>query len=214
MNQMNQIVPGTMRRNCTEIDTFVRNNGVDSYKNTYCPSENVEDLLNDPIIFNSNEEYEQTFGPGITEDDICKYIEYWGVDQYREWCAREKTYESIISNGAFALAQQKYLETHPESLVNNVDIVPVGMRSTCNCNPFRQDFHDDKGVSVPEPCEPRLDDFFDESYSLYIQNNGIVNYMLKVTSTYALEHLLNYREVAEWQRAYIRNLEYDDRLTY
>ena len=155
---MNQIVPGTMRRNCTEIDTFVRNNGVDSYKNTYCPSENVEDLLNDPIIFNSNEEYEQTFGPGITEDDICKYIEYWGVDQYREWCAREKTYESIISNGAFALAQQKYIDSHPYG--NDVD-VEVGMRSTrCRCDPFRQDFHDDKGVSVPEPCEPRLDDFF------------------------------------------------------
>jgi len=209
---MNQIVPGTMRRNCTEIDTFVRNNGVDSYKNTYCPSENVEDLLNDPIIFNSNEEYEQTFGPGITEDDICKYIEYWGVDQYREWCAREKTYESIISNGAFALAQQKYIESHPYDGIVEGTIVEVGMRSTCKCNPFRKDFHDDKGVSVPEPCEPQLDDFFDDSYSIYIQNNGIINYMLKVTSTYALEHLLNYREVAEWQRAYIRNLEYDDRL--
>jgi hypothetical protein len=207
MNQVNPIIPGTMRRNCTEIDTFVRNNGVDSYKNTYCPTENVEDLLNDPIIFNSNEEYEQTFGAGVTQEDICKYIEHWGVNQYREWCAREKTYDSIISNGAFASAQQKYIDSHPYD-----DSVEVGMRTTCKCNPFRQDYHDDKGVSVPEPCEPRLDDFFDESYSIYIQNNGIINYMLKVTSTYALEHLLNYREVAEWQRAYIRKLEYEDRL--
>jgi len=200
------LIPGIMRRHCTEIDTFVRNNGVDSYKKTFCPNENVEDLLRDPMIFNSNEEYEETFGPGITEDDICKYIEYWGVDQYREWCAREKTYASIVSNGKFAEAQQKYIDAHP------YDAVEVGMRTTCKCYPFRQNFRDDKGVSVPEPCEPQLDDFFDESYSLYIQNNGIINYMLKVTSTYALEHLLNFREVAEWQRAYIRNLEYEDRL--
>lgn len=203
------MLPGIMRRHCTEIDTFVRNNGVDSYKKTFCPTENVEDLLRDPIIMNSNQEYEETFGPGITEEDICKYIEYWGVEQYREWCAREKTYNSIVSNGRFALAQQKYLETHPDS-VNNVDDIPIGR--TCKCNPFRQEYRDDKGVYVPEPCEPQLDDFFDDSYSIYIQNNGIINYMLKVTSTYALEHLLNYHNVAEWQRAYIRNLEYDDRL--
>ena len=204
---MMPMIPGTMQRICTEIDTFVRNNGVDSYKKTYCPSKNVEDLLRDPVIFKSNEEYEQTFGPGITEEDICKYIEYWGVEQYRDWCAREKTYASIVSNGAFALAQQKYMDAHPH------DTVEVGMRTTrCRCNPFRQEFRDDKGVYVPEPFDPQLDDFFDQDYSLYIQNNGIINYMLKVTSTYALEHLLNYRDVAEWQRAYIRNLEYDDRL--
>jgi hypothetical protein len=201
------MLPGIMRRHCTEIDTFVRNNGVDSYKKTFCPTENVEDLLRDPIIMNSNQEYEQLFGPGITEDDICKYIEYWGVEQYREWCAREKTYESIVSNGLFAEAQQKYIESHPYD-----SSVAVGMRTTCKCDPFRRSFRDDKGVSVPEPSDPQLDDFFDESYSIYIQNNGIINYMLKVTSTYALEHLLNYRDVAEWQRAYIRNLEYDDRL--
>ena len=226
MNPINQMVPGSMHRICTEIDTFVRNNGVDSYQKTYCPTENVVDLLDDPIIFNSNEEYEQTFGPGITEEDICKYIEYWGVEQYREWCAREKTYDSIVSNGQFALAQKKYLENnmpgHVENVENvegtgtNVDSVhnvAVGIRSTrCRCDPFRKDFRDDKGVYVPEPCEPRLDDFFDDSYSIYIQNNGVINYMLKVTSTYALEHLLNYRDVAEWQRTYIRNLEYDDRL--
>ena len=206
------MIPGTMRRICTEVDTFVRNNGVHSYKNTYCPTENVEDLLNDPIIMNSNEEYEEFFGPGITEDNICKYIEHWGVEQYRYWCAREKTYESIISNGKFALAQQKYIDSHPDETVEGT-IVEVGMRTTrCRCDPFRQDFRDDKGVYVPEPCEPQLDDFFDDSYSLYIQNNGIINYMLKVTSTYALEHLLNYHDVAQWQRSYIRKLEYDDRL--
>jgi hypothetical protein len=205
------MIPGTMHRICTEIDTFVRNNGVDSYQKTYCPTENVVDLLDDPIIFNSNEEYEQTFGPGITEDEISKYIEYWGVEQYREWCAREKSYDSIVTNGRFAQAQQKYIDSHPYQATND-DTVEVGMRTTCKCNPFRQEFRDEKGVSVPEPCEPQLDDFFDESYSLYIQNNGIINYMLKVTSTYALEHLLNYRDVAEWQRTYIRKLEYDDRL--
>ena len=201
---MMPMIPGTMNRICTEVDTFVRNNGVDSYKKTFCPNTNVEELLRDPIIFENNEEYEQLFGPGITEDHICKYIEYWGVEQYRNWCAREKTYQSIVSNGKFAEAQQKYL-THPSD-------IEVGMRTTCKCDPFRRSFHDDKGVSVPEPCEPQLDDFFDEGYSLYIQNNGIINYMLKVTCPFALEHLLNYRDVAVWQRAYIRNLEYDDRL--
>ncbi len=202
-------IPGKMLRICTEVDTFVRNNGVDSYKKAFRPNSTREDLLRDPIIMKSNEEYEELFGPGITEDDICKYIEYWGVEQYRDWCAREKTYESIVSNGKFAEAQQKYIETHPY----DENVADVGIRSSrCKCDPFRQDFRDDKGVSVPEPCEPQLDDFFDESYSLYIQNNGIINYMLKVKSTYALEHLLNYRDVALWQRAYIRNLEYEDRL--
>jgi hypothetical protein len=203
--------PGKMVRICTEIDTFVGNNGVDSYKETFCPDLSLEELLLDPVVSRSNEYYEKTFGAGITDDHICEFIESWGVEQYKEWCARDITYESIISNAKFALAQQKYLEKH-------FDYVEPGFRSTAIhlqplYNPFHHEYHDEKGVAVPEPPdEPIHDDFYDPSYGLYIQDHGIINYMLKINSINTLEHLLNYRDVASWQRSYIKKLEYDDKL--
>lgn len=198
-----------MTRLCTEVDTFIENNGVDSFRKTFQPESSIEELLLDPVIYRSNVFYEKTFGPGITEDHIAEFIESWGVVQYMEWCARNKSYDSIVSNARFASAQEKYLE-------KNIDIEP-GFRSTAIklpvYNPFHRKFHDDKGVAVPEPPpNPHLDDFYDQDYSLYIQDNGIINYMLKINSINTLDHLLNYKDVAAWQRSYIRNLEYDERL--
>lgn len=204
------MIPGKMIRICTEVDTFVENNGVDSYKKEFRPDSSIDELLLDPVVYRSNEYYEKTFGAGITDDHICDFIESWGIEQYKEWCARDITYDSIISNAQFALAQEKYLK-------KNLDYPEPGFRSTAiklpPYNPFHHEFHDDKGVAVPEPPdEPIHDDFYDPSYGLYIEDHGIINYMLKINSINTLEHLLSYRDVATWQRSYIKKLEYDDKL--
>ena len=204
--------PGKMLRMCTEVDTFVENNGVDSYKKAFRPDLSIEELLLDPVVCRSNEYYEKTFGAGVTDDHRCKFIEYWGVEKYKEWCARDQTYDSIISNARFASAEQKFLEKNMEIYAE------PGFRSTAIhlpplYNPFHRELRDDKGNAVPEPAYNTLhDDFYDPGYSLYIQDNGVINYMLKINSINTLEHLLNYREVAAWQRSYIEKLEYEDRL--
>jgi hypothetical protein len=206
------MIPGKMVRICTEVDTFVENNGVDSYKKAFRPDSSIEELLLDPVVSRSNEYYEKTFGAGVTDDHICDFIESWGVEQYKEWCARDRTYESIISNARFASAQRKYLEKNQETYAE------PGFRSTAirlppPYNPFHRELRDDKGVAVPEPPLTTIhDDFYDSSYILYIQDNGIINYMLKINSINTLEHLLNYRDVAAWQRCYIQKLEFEDRL--
>lgn len=199
------MIPGIMQRQCTEVDTFVQNNGVDSFKQTFQPDASIDELLLDPVIYRSNESYEKLFGAGVTEDHVAEFIEYWGIDQYKEWCERDSTYDSIVSNGLYATAQDKFLE---KKMSNDVEPGIRGYRM----NPFRSELRDSKGVAVPEPLNPHLEDFYDPSYELYIQNNGIINYMLKVNSINSLEHLLNYKEVAMWQRAYIQKLEYDNLL--
>lgn len=205
------MIPGKMVRICTEIETFVGSHGVDAYKETFRPNEATDELLLDPRVYRGNEQYEKNHGAGITDDHICDFIESWGVEKYKEWCARDITYDSIISNAQFALAQQKYLK-------KNLDYPEPGFRSTAIrlpplYNPFHHEFHDNKGVAVPEPPdEPIHDDFYDPSYGLYIQDHGIINYMLKINSINTLEHLLSYRDVASWQRSYIKKLEYDDKL--
>jgi len=206
------MMPGSMMRICTEVDTFIRNHGIDSYKKQFRPDSTLDELMLDPIIYRSNEVYERTFGPGITEDHRCAFIECWGIEKYKELCARDSTYDSIVSNARFALAQQKFLD-------KNLDpYIEPGFRSASiqlrpPYNPFHREFRDDKGVAVPEPpSQPMLDDFYDPTYELYIRDNGIINYMLRVNSIDTLEHLLNYKEVALWQRSYIINLEYENRL--
>lgn len=204
------MIPGKMVRLCTEVDTFVENNGVDSYKKEFRPNASIEELLLDPVVSRSNDYYEKTFGAGITDDHICEFIESWGIGQYKEWCARDQTYDSIIFNARFASAQKKFLEKNMGSYAE------PGFRSTAirlsPYNPFHRELRDDKGNAVPEPAHAMHDDFYDLGYSLYIQDNGIINYMLKINSINTLEHLLNYREVAAWQRTYIEKLEYEGRL--
>jgi hypothetical protein len=162
-------------------------------------------------VSRSNDYYEKTFGAGVTDDHICDFIESWGIEQYKEWCARDRTYDSIISNARFASAQRKYLE-------KNLDFAEPGFRSTAirlppPYNPFHRELRDEKGIAVPEPPLNTIhDDFYDSNYILYIQDNGIINYMLKINSINTLEHLLNYRDVAAWQRSYIQKLEFEDRL--
>jgi len=205
------MIPGKMFRICTEVDTFIENNGVDSYKKEFRPDLSIQELLLDPVVSRSNTYYEETFGPGVTDDHVCEFIESWGVEQYKEWCARDQTYDSIVSNARFTSAQEKYLE-------KNLDPYPEpGFRSTAihlsHYDPFHRGLRDDKGVAVPEPPLDTIhDDFYDPSYTLYIQNNGVINYMLKINSINTLEHLLNYRDVAAWQRSYIEKLEYEGRL--
>ncbi len=202
------MLPGKMYRICTEVDIFVENNGVDSYKKEFRPDSSIEELLLDPVVSRSNDYYEKTHGPGITDEHISEFIESWGIEQYKEWCARNN--DTIILNTRFASAQQKYLK-------KNLDVDP-GFRSTAIrlppiYNPFHRKLCDEKGVCVPEPPLNTIhDDFYDQGYALYIQDNGIINYMLRINSINTLEHLLNYRDVASWQRSYIEKLEYEDRL--
>jgi hypothetical protein len=202
------MIPGRMIRACTEVDTFVINNGVDSYQKTFRPMTTVDELLKDENISKWNDEYERTFGPGINDNLVAAFIEYWGVDQYKEWCARDSTYDSIISNGLFALAQQKYLE-------KQFCEIPVGIRgylsNSLSQNPFRRELRDHKGVAVPEPpTYPTINETFTDE--LYIQENGIINYIIKVTCKFPLEVLLNNQNVAMWQRSYINKLEEDEHL--
>lgn len=202
------MLPGKMVRVCTEIDTFVENNGVDSYKEEFCPELSVKELLMDPVVSRSNDYYEKTFGAGVTDHHIAEFIEYWGVEKYQEWCVRDTGYDSIVSNGLFASAQEKFLE---KKIIHDVE---PGIRGyKLSLNPYRRELRDHKGNPVPEPpTYPTLSDFYDMSYSLYIQDHGIINYMLRVNSINTLEHLLNYQEVANWQRSYISKLEYNDNL--
>jgi hypothetical protein len=207
------MIPGKMLRICTEVDTFVGSHGVEGYKKTYRPDMSVEELLLDPVISRGNDQYEKTHGAGVTDHHVADFIEYWGVEQYKDWCARDKTYDSIISNGLFALAQQKFLEKKMSMM--SMDDVEPGLRRVppLALNPYRRELRDHKGNPVPEPPSyPKLEDFYDPVYELYIQDHGIINYMLKINSINTLEHLLNYQEVARWQRLYISKLEYDDNL--
>jgi hypothetical protein len=207
------MIPGKMLRICTEIDTFVGCHGVESYKQSFRPDMSVEELLLDPVISRGNDHYEKTHGTGVTDHHVAEFIEYWGVEQYKDWCARDKTYDSIISNGLFASAQQKFLEKKMSMM--SMDEVEPGLRRVppLALNPYRRELRDHKGNPVPEPpTYPKLEDFYDPSYELYIQDHGIINYMLKINSINTLEHLLNYQEVARWQRLYISKLEYDDNL--
>ena len=197
-----------MFRLCTDVETFVCNHGVDAYQEEFRPTMNIDELLDDKLISRSNDIYENTSGPGITEDHICKYIEHWGIEKYIEWCARDSTYSQIIENEAYALAQRKFVEKIVEG-----DVV-FGIRGyTLGREPFRRELRNHKGVAVPEPpTNPRISEPFDVTFSLYIQKNGIINYMLKVTSEKSLVQLLDYQDVAEWQKSYIRKLEYDNHL--
>jgi hypothetical protein len=205
------MLPGRMMRQCAEVDSFIINNGVDSYQKTFRPMSTVEELLQDANISKWNDQYDLLFGPGINDDLIAAFIEYWGVDQYKEWCARDSTYESIVSNGLFASAQQKYLEKQVDQ---HVDQVPVGIRGyNLSQNPFRQEYRDHKGAAVPEPpTYPTISQPFSDEHELYIQENGIINYMIKVTCKLPLVSLLNHQNVAIWQKSYINKLRDDDNL--
>ena len=201
------MLPGRMMRQCAEVDSFIINNGVDSYQKTFRPMSTVEELLEDPDISKWNDQYDILFGPGINDHLIAAFIEHWGVEQYKEWCARGTTYESIMSNGLFASAHQKYLE-------KNNDPIPVGIRGyNLSQNPFRQEFRDHRGVAVPEPpTYPTISQPFSDEHELYIQENGIINYMIKVTCKLPLITLLNHQNVAMWQKSYINKLRDDEHL--
>lgn len=202
------MLPGKMVRICTEVDTFVGTHGIESYKEEFCPDSSLEELLLDPVVFRSNEYYEKTYGAGVTDHHVAAFIEYWGVEQYKDWCARDNTYVSIVSNGLFASAQEKFLD---KKMSINDDVEP-GIHGYKSFDPYHRELRDYKGNPVPEPTYPKLGDFYDMSYSLYIQDHGIINYMLRVNSINSLEHLLNYQEVALWQKSYISKLEYENKL--
>ena len=201
------MLPGRMIRQCAEVDTFVINNGVDSYQKTFQPMNTVEELLQDDNISKWNEEYERTFGPCINDELVAAFIEHWGVHQYKDWCARDSTYDLILSNGLFTSAQQKYLE-------KQMCKIPVGIRGyNLSENPFRREFRDHKGCVVPEPpTYPTITQPFGDEHELYIQENGIINYMIKVTSKLPLEVLLNHQDISMWQKSYINKLEEDEHL--
>jgi hypothetical protein len=180
---------------------------VDDYKRTFRPHATVDELLQDERVAKGNQNYEERYGSGVTEEHRCAYIEQWGVVQYCEWFARDSDYLTIVQNPKFAEAQQIFLDKpNPE--------VELGIRSSRYVeDPFHRGMRDIKGDAIPEPpVDVGKDDFYDTTHELYVQDNGILNYMLLVNSKYPLETLLHFPNVAFWQRCYIRKLDYDDKI--
>jgi hypothetical protein len=200
------MMPSLSIRQCTEIETFVGTHGVDDYKRTFRPHTTVDELLQDERIARGNETYETCHGSGVTEEHRYAYITQWGVVKYCEWFARDSDYLTIVQNPKFAEAQQIFLDKPPE--------VELGIRSARYVeDPFHRGMRDIKGDAIPEPpVDVGKEDFYDTTHELYIQDNGILNYMLFVNSKYPLETLLHYPNVAFWQRCYIRKLDYDDKI--
>jgi hypothetical protein len=194
-------------RQCTEIESFVSSHGVDDYRRSFRPTATIDELLQDERIARGNETHEKYFGTGVKEEHRCAYIAQWGVAQYRDWFARNSDYLTIVQNPKFAEAQQRFLE-------KPIPEVEPGIRSARYVDdPFRRGMRDIKGDAIPEPsADLGKDDFHDTEHELYIQDNGILNYMLLVNSPLPLETLLHYPNVAFWQRCYIRKLDYDDKI--
>jgi len=201
------IAPAPFLRQCADIEAFVSSHGVDDYKRAFRPNATIEELLQDDRVARGNDDYEKDFGTGVTEEHRCAYIAQWGVAQYRDWFARDSDYLTIVENPKFAEAQQRFLD-------KPIPEVEVGIRSARYVeDPFHRGMRDIKGDAIPEPpVDVGKDDYYDTAYELYIQDNGILNYMLYVNSPLPLETLLHYPNVAFWQRSYIRKLDYDDKI--
>lgn len=201
------MIPSLGDRLCTDIKAFVTSHGVDDYKRTFRPHATIDELLQDDRVAVGNNDYEKEFGSGVTEEHRCAYIAQWGVAQYKDWFARDCEYLTIVQNPKFAEAQQKFLD-------KPIPEVELGIRSARYVDdPFHRNMHDYKGDAIPEPpMDVGKDDFYDTEHELYVQDNGILNYMLKVNSPYPLETLLHYPNVAFWQRCYIRKLDYEDKI--
>jgi len=201
------MIAPSFARQCADIETFVSSHGVDDYKRAFRPNITTEELLQDERIARGNETYETCFGTGVTEEHRCAYITQWGVVQYCEWFALDSDYPTIVQNPKFAEAQQIFLD-------KPIPEVELGIRSARYIeDPFHRGMRDIKGDAIPEPpVDVGKEEFYDTTHELYIQDNGILNYMLLVNSKYPLETLLHYPNVAFWQRCYIRKLDYDDKI--
>lgn len=191
-----------MLRQCTDVDTFISNHGVDSYRETFRPLMTNDDLLMDLEISRANKYYENK--NGITEQDIFNFIEHWGAEKYREWCARDSTYAAIIEK--YSIAQDKYLEKIVDGHVK-INVFDLSR------NPFRRELRNHKGEAVPEPpTTPSIKEPYDTSAESFIRKNGIIHYMIRTTSKKTLEELLEYDNIAKSQKSYIYNLDYESHL--
>ena len=200
------MIAPSFARQCADIEAFVSSHGVDDYKHTFRPNATIAELLQDVRIARGNDDYEKDFGTGVTEEHRCAYIAQWGAAQYKEWFARDSDYLTIVQNPKFAAAEQIFLD-------KPIPEVEPGIRSARYVeDPFHRGLRDIKGDAIPEPAEVGKDDYYDTTYELYIQDNGILNSMLLVNSPLPLETLLHYPNIAYWQRCYIRKLDYDDKI--
>jgi len=82
-----------MMRQCTDEKTFIKLNGIDSFRRTFGRKE-TEQLLCDPIFAEANTYYEKVHGVGISQADIDAFIAIWG-DRYDEWFVR-KTFTPVF----------------------------------------------------------------------------------------------------------------------
>lgn len=202
------MMPPSFLRQCSEIETFVGTHGVDDYKRAFRPNATINELLQDERVAKGNQHYEEQYGSGVTDEHRYAYIAQWGVAQYKEWFERDSDYLIIVSNPKFAEAQQIFL-------AKPIPEVEPGIRSARYVeDPFHRGMRDIKGVAIPEPPVDIIgkEDFEDTTHELYVQDNGILNYMLLVNSRLPLETLLHYPNIAFWQRSYIRKLDYDDKI--
>lgn len=167
-----------MMRICTEPTTFVQNHGIDSYKKTFHITDSIDTLLKDPSLFEANDIYEEE--NGVSYKDLTEFIEKWGFDMYNYWCVREGL--------------------EPEF-------------------PFHRGLRDENGRPIPEP---ELPVYMMENgwpvpvgavlelpleHEIYIRKNGIIFYMIRFKPDFTLIQLLSYKNIASWQRSYIRDLE-------
>jgi hypothetical protein len=200
------IAPSKFVRQCTEIETFVGTHGVDDYKREFCPNSTIEEVLQDECVERGNKFYEANYGAGVTMEHRCDYIAQWGVAQYKDWFSRDTDCKTIVQNPKFLEAQKKFLQ-------KPIPEIEPGIRLARYVeDPFHRGMRDIKGIAIPEPVDVGKNDFEDTTHELYIQNNGILNYMLLVNSPLPLNTLLRYPNVAFWQRCYISKLDYDDKI--
>lgn len=177
-----------MMRQCSDSIAFIQLHGLDSYKKQF--NTEITDELNE-----ADQYYKEHFGPKVTKQQICDYIRYWGVTHYITNCSPESTYSDIIADPEFCEAQITFY-------INPID--EISEFHKVSLDPYYRNIRDVNGVLVPEPIE-----YHDIEYDVdtkYIEQHGIVNYVLYTTCKIPLITLLSSRSVAYCQNKYIDSI--------
>jgi len=184
--------PPKMMRQCTDESTFVRFNGIDSFRRTFQRNEAAKD----PKLAEANTYYEENYGPGITRDDMDAFVVRWG-EHY------EDNFGPGITKADIESFMARWGEHYDKWFVR---------KTNKNTFPFEKNLRDYKGTPVPQGRGPFKGLGFDDvilTEEMYIRKHGILNYMIRYKTTETLEELMEIPRYAEHQQAYIRELEYD-----
>jgi len=77
-------------RLCTDPSTFIQSHGIECYKKSFRITDSIDTLLNDPVLSQANDIYEEENGVSIK--DLLDFIHKWGLDTYKEWCHMSNEY--------------------------------------------------------------------------------------------------------------------------